>query len=402
MRAFGLILMCPFIMSWTACDRIGKADVPRERTAAEQKNSAEIMLTPSEQAESGIQVETAAMSDQPELLEAPGKITLTDNGSWRIGVLTSGRIEKVYVNLGDLVREGQILARMHSHDVHEARAADQTAHSDLGRARAAAALAQKNYERAQRLYSLKAGSLGEVEGARQEMANAEAVVRDEEIEVHKEHIHLEGNLGVVADPGPAVSEDDADLIPIRAAGSGYILTKNVTPGTVVDPTKDLFIIGDLKRLWMIASVNEANISKLRIGQVAKVNANAFPSESFNGKVTNLSPELDPVTRVMRVRIELDNPFIKLRPEMLANSQIVVGSPQSMLLVPSDAIQQVNDADVVFIRRSEDRFEVRPVYLGDKFNGQVVLSEGVKPGEDIVTHGSFLLKSQLLKSSIESQ
>jgi cobalt-zinc-cadmium efflux system membrane fusion protein len=202
MRAFNLILLCPFIVFWTACDRIGKADVSRERPAAEQKNSTEITLTPSEQAEGGIKVETAAMSDQPEVLQAAGKITLSDDRNWRIGVLTSGRIEKVYVNLGDLVREGQILARMRSHDVHEARAADQTAHSDLGRAQAAAALAQKNYERAQRLYSLKAGSLGEVERARQEIANAEAIVRDEEIEVQKEHIHLEGNLGVVADPGP--------------------------------------------------------------------------------------------------------------------------------------------------------------------------------------------------------
>ena len=405
MNTFRLILLSAPIVFANGCDRIGKADVQQERPATRptsRMSGTEVSLTPSEQAEVGIEVETATMVDQPEVLESPGKITLTDTGSWRIGVLTSGRVEKVDVSLGDLVREGQILARMHSHDVHDVRAAYQTSRTDLSRAQAAAALAQLNYERAQRLYSLKAGSLGEVERARQELANAEAAVRDEQIELEKERIHLEGNLGVAADPGPETGETEADLIPIRAAGSGYILTKNVTPGTVVDATKDLFIIGDLRRLWMIASVNEGNIRKLRVGQGAVVRTNAFPAESFKGKVTNLSPELDPVTRVMRVRIELENPEIRLRPEMLASAQIVVGPSKPVLLVSSDAIQQINDSDVVFVRRSEDRFELQPVHSGDTFNGRVVLLEGVKPGDAVVTHGSFLLKSQLLKSSIEGQ
>src|SRR5438876_1666753 len=409
MNIFRLILLSMPIVFATACDRIGKADVQQERPATRptsrptsRMSGTEVSLTPSEQAEVGIEVETATMVGQPEVLESPGKITLTDTGNWRIGVLTSGRVEKVDVGLGDFVREGQILARMHSHDVHDVRAAYQTSRTDLSRAQAAAALAQINYERAERLYSLKAGSLAEVERARQELANTEAAVRDQQIELEKERIHLEGNLGVPADPGPEAGETEADLIPIRAAGSGYILTKNVTPGTVVDPTKDVFVIGDLRRLWMMASVNEANIRKLRVGQVAMVQTKAFPSDSFTGKVANLSPELDPVTRVMRVRIELSNPSMKLRPEMLANARIAVGPSRSVLLVPSGAIQQINDSDVVFVGISEQRFEARPVHLGEMFNGRVVLLEGVKSGDAIVTRGSFLLKSQLLKSSIESQ
>ena len=401
MRSFNWILVVAVLAS-PACDRIGKADVRQQAPAPERKNAAEVTLTPAEQAEGGVEVESVVMTDQPEVLEAPGRITLADSGSWRIGVLTSGRVEKVYVNAGDFVREGQILARMHSHDVHDARAAYQTSRTDLSRAEVAAALAKTNYERAQRLYALKAGSLGEVERARQELANSDAAVRDEQIELDKERIHLEGNLGVAADPGPEAGEDEADLIPIRAAGSGYVLTKNVTPGTVVDATKDLFVIGELQRLWMIASVNEMNIRKLRVGQTAIVRTNAFPGDSFTGKLTNLSPELDPVTRVMRARIELQNASLKLRPEMLATAQILVGPSRPVLLVPSGAIQQINDSDVVFVRTAEDRFEVRPVHSGETFNGRVALLEGVKPGDAIVTHGSFLLKSQLFKSSIEGQ
>jgi membrane fusion protein, heavy metal efflux system len=396
-----LASLCIVTVFAAACTRARTANESQEGFR-QKKDPTEVALPVSEQAEGILQTEILMPTDEPELLQAPGKITLTDRGTWRIGVLTSGRIEKVNVSLGDLVREGQILARMHSHDVHEARAADKAAHSDLARAEAAAALAQKNYDRAERLYSLKAGSLGEVEAARQELVNAQAAVRHEQIDLEREHIHLEGNLGLTADPGPDIPEEEADEIAIRAPGSGYVLTKNVTPGTVVDATKELFVIGDLRHLWMMASVGETHLAKLRVGQTATVTTAAFPSEHFTGRVTNLAAELDSITRVMRVRIELENPAMKLRSEMLANAQIQIGGTRSLLLVPSDAVQQVNEQEVVFVRRAEDRFEVRPVRLGDTINGRVPVLEGLKAGDAVVTRGSFLLKSQLLKSSLESQ
>jgi membrane fusion protein, heavy metal efflux system len=396
-----LASLCIVTVFAAACTRARTANESQEGFQ-QKKDPTEVALPVSEQAEGILQTEILMPTDEPELLQAPGKITLTDRGTWRIGVLTSGRIEQVNVSLGDLVREGQILARIHSHDVHEARAADKAAHSDLARAEAAAALAQKNYDRAERLYSLKAGSLGEVEAARQELVNAQAAVRHEQIDLEREHIHLEGNLGLTADPGPDIPEEEADEIAIRAPGSGYVLTKNVTPGTVVDATKELFVIGDLKHLWMMASVGETHLAKLRVGQTATVTTAAFPSEHFTGRVTNLAAELDSITRVMRVRIELENPAMKLRSEMLANAQIQIGGTRSLLLVPSDAVQQVNEQEVVFVRRAEDRFEVRPVRLGDTINGRVPVLEGLKAGDAVVTRGSFLLKSQLLKSSLESQ
>ncbi|MBI3645914.1 MAG: efflux RND transporter periplasmic adaptor subunit [Acidobacteriales bacterium] len=393
------MLMC--ILWLTACDRANQTAAASQEKAAQHKSD-EVSLPVSEQTGSTFQVETLAASNEPELLRVPGRITLADNGSWRVGVLTSGRVEQVYVNSGDFVDKGQVLAGMHSHDVHEARAAYQTSRSDLSRAEAAAALAQKNYDRTQRLYSLKAASLEEVERARQELVNAQAAVRDEQIDVEKERVHLKDTLGIPPDPGVEYRGNDADLIPIRAPGAGYVLAKNVSAGTVVDPTKDVFVIGDLKRLWMIASVNETNIARLRAGQRANVNVNAFANEHFTGKVTNLGQELDPVTRVMRVRIELENPSIKLRPEMLATAEIAVGGSRPLLLLPSEAVQQINGQDVVFVRKSADRFEMRPVRTGETVGGRLAILEGVKAGDAVVIRGSFLLKSQLLKSSMESE
>ncbi len=400
-RRLGMIFIVVNVIWFAACDRAGKTAAATPEKPTPHKRD-EILLPVTEQTPNTFRVESLAASNEPELLRVPGRITLAENGSWRVGVLTSGRVERVYVNSGDFVKQNQVLASMHSRDVQEARAAYQTSRSDLSRAEAAAALAQKNYDRTQRLYSLKAASLEEMEHARQELVNAQAAVRDEQIEVEKERVHLDVSLGIPADPGPEYQGDDADLIPIRAPGAGFVLAKNVSSGAVVDPTKDIFVIGNLKRLWMIASVNETNIARLRVGQSAGVTVTAFPNEHFAGKVTNLGQELDPVTRAMRVRIELENPSIKLRPEMLANAEIAVGGVRSLLLLPPEAVQQVNDQDVVFLRKSADIFEMRPVRVGETVNGRLAILEGVRAGDAVVTRGSFLLKSQLLKSSMESE
>ena len=114
----------------------------------------------------------------------------------------------------------------------------------------------------------------------------------------------------------------------------------MTPGTVVDPSKDAFVIGNLRRLWMLAFVNEGSISRMRVGLRASVTAKAFPKETFAGKVTNLSPQLDSVTRAMIVRIELDNPALKLRPEMLASAMI---EAHSILPYASDGSSSSNNS-----------------------------------------------------------
>jgi len=369
---------------------------------ATRRDSREIVFPASDETSGLIEVQTAALTNQPEIIRAPGKITLADTASWRIGVLIGGRIEKVYVNLGDFVQEGQILAHMHSHEVHEVRAEYQTARSGLSRAQAAMALAQKDYERAQRLYALRAVSLGEVERSQQELVNAQAAVKDEQTDLEAARIHLEENLGVAVDPDPVNHTDETDLIPIRAAGSGYIIAKNVTPGSSIDPSKDAFVIGDLKRLWMIASINEASVAKLRMGERATVTVNGFPAEHFKGNVINLGEEFDPVTRVMKVRIQLQNSSIKLRPEMLATAEIEGAESKRVLSIPGDAIQQVNEQDVVFVQKSADRFELRPVRVGEIVNGRVPILEGLRVGEAFVGRGSFVLKSILLKASLEGE
>jgi multidrug efflux pump subunit AcrA (membrane-fusion protein) len=102
---------------------------------------------------------------------------------------------------------------------------------------------------------------------------------------------------------------------------------------------------------------------------------------------------------MQVRIELKNPADRLRPEMLANAEFATGTGTPAVLVPHDAIQQLNGQDVVFVRVGADRFQVRAVQAGENVGENTRILQGVNPGEQVITRGSFIAKSQLLKATI---
>jgi cobalt-zinc-cadmium efflux system membrane fusion protein len=153
---------------------------------------------------------------------------------------------------------------------------------------------------------------------------------------------------------------------------------------------------------MFAAVRQEDLDKLRVGRGAFVTLPGSEGLRFPGRITNLGQQFDPETRVMQVRIELNNTANRLRPEMLANAEIPVGGGKPALLVPSDAVQQVNGQDVVFVQSARDRFVARPVSVGETSGGKTPILEGIKAGDQIVVRGSFILKSQLLKSTLESE
>ena len=368
-------------------------------TAENKGASDEVTLSTSAQTEQKIEVAPVELGTAVVSQHAKGHIALPDNATWRVGVLAEGRVEKVYFNLGDFVEKGQVLARMNSHDVHEARAAYANAIAERTRLQAAEALAEKNYERSQRLYALKAESVSQVETAKQELVNAQSATREADNDVHREQAHMEEILGIKADAAPTTGFDDADLIPIKAPASGRILQKNVTPGSTIAPSTDAFVIGDLSRLWMLASVDAATLSELHLGQAATVTLPDVPKANYIGKITNLGQEFDPVTRLMQVRIEIRNPDNRLRPEMLASAEFATGTGIPAVLVPEEAIQQVNGQDVVFVRVASDRFKVQTVQAGENMRGKMRILQGLNPGEQVITYGSFIAKSQLLKSTI---
>jgi membrane fusion protein, heavy metal efflux system len=391
-----LAILCSLLMN--ACGRSETATTTR----ASQTNKDELVLTPAQQSAGLIQTQAITESDVPDIFHVSGRIVLADDRTWHVGVRADGLVMAVYAGLGDFVSKGQVLARYHADEVREARAQYRKSLAELERDKAAESLAQHNYERALTLLSLKAGSVQQVEQAHQDLLSAQTVVRSAQIEVDRGKDQLEDDLRVPADPQPGAQDELADEVPILAPASGYVMQKFVTPGKTVQPSADTFVIGDLSQVWMLASVRQDRLSQLRLGQSVTVTLQGVPGQGFIGRLTNLGQELDETTRVMQVRIVLNNPANRLKPEMLAEASIPVGEHKPALLIPSDAIQQINGQDVVFVRTASDRFAIRPVRIGDTVDGKTPILEGLKPGEQIVVQGSFVLKSQLLKATMESE
>lgn len=340
-----------------------------------------------------------------QTVTAPGKLVTNEDRTWRVGAIAPGKIDEVLAKVGDLVRAGQVLARIHSHDVHEARAAYREATVELDRARSAVAYAKQRRDRAKRLLELKAGSRQDLESAENGLVDAEAAVSTAIAEVRKERIHLTDVLHVpveaVSDTEPKAQQPtDSEDIPVYAPASAVVFERRATVGSVVGAGDVLFSLTDTSSLWMIAAANETDLSALRPGQRAEIRVRAYAGRLFPGRILKLGEELDPATRTLEVRILVPNPQGLLKPEMYASAAIQQLGRRAAIFLPDSAIQDIYGMPAVFVQRTGTQFEARSIKTGQHANGETEISEGVHPGELVVLKGAFLLKSELLKSRIQ--
>jgi cobalt-zinc-cadmium efflux system membrane fusion protein len=373
-----------------------------EAPAERKTGRTEIILTPAQMSAATIETKPAALTEEPVMLQVKGRIVLADDHVWRVGVRTPGLVMAVYAGLGDRVEKGQVLARYHADEVREERAHYRAAVEELHLAEMAAAQAQRNRDRAQRLLDLKAGSIQQLEQAQQDLVAAQAAIKKAQIEVDRGQDLLEDDLKVSVEPRAGSAGEFADDVPILAPESGYVIEKNVTPGKTIDLSAQTFVIGDLSKVWMLASVRQEDLGGLHLGAAATVTLPGDPPQRFPGRIANLGQQFDAATRMMEVRIAVDNARNRLRPDMLANAEIPQGSRKPVLSISSDAVQQIEGENVVFVLTAPGHFAIRAVRTGETAGGRTPVLEGIQAGENIVVRGSFILKSQLLKSTIEGE
>ncbi|MEO8099456.1 MAG: efflux RND transporter periplasmic adaptor subunit [Acidobacteriota bacterium] len=364
-----------------------------------------VTLSPKAQKTSGLATTIVSLQNTTEVARATARLTNDDNHTWRVGAVAEGRITRVQVNPGDVVVKDQLLAQMHSHDIHESRALYKRAQADLARAKGVVDYRTGLRDRAKRLLDLRAGSVAQLEQTETELKNAQTDVHNYEIEVERTETHLTEVLGIPADEtkiSQSPDGEDNDLIPIRAPAAGVVMARNVTPGTVVTLSSDLFLISDLSTLWAIAEVNEEHLHSLRAGMAVRVFVQAYPGRLFTGRIGKVGDMLDPATRTVRVRIDLANPRGLLKPEMYADVEIEIGGGGAAIKVPAEAVQDVRGDSVIFARVAPDRFEVRSVSVGRSLDGSVEIVSGLHPGDEVVSRSAFILKSEFLKASLSGE
>jgi membrane fusion protein, heavy metal efflux system len=337
----------------------------------------------------------------PLTTTAVGSLTVNEEKTDHIGVIFAGIVTQVLVNVGDQVEEGQVLARLHTHDLHDAISAYRSGLAEAERTRRLIDYSRRNRERYESLYQIKFASRQEAEQAAMEYRNAVADNDKAQAMLQAARTHLADMLDVADDK---ITESDlhAETIPIKTPRSGIVMARYVTPGMALNPGAQTFTISGLTTLWMMAAVNEENLQGLRIGMPVTIRVRAYPDVTFGGQIVQLGPQLDPATRTLTVRVLIPNKDGRLRPEMYATAEIARGASRSALFVPEDSVQNLNGNPVVFVRRPNSQFEARPVKTGATVDHKVEIVEGLKDGEEVVTDGAFVVKSQFLTRSLAQE
>lgn len=367
-----------------------------ETTTTERLSSDVLRLAPELVERADFELVTVDERALERSLEVTGRIQLNEDRTARVGSPAEGRVSRLDVSLGDAVESGAPLIQIHSHELIVARSDYTKAMTALSATERRHRIAQTEHERAQRLLTAKALSDRERLAAESELAGAEAEWERARSELARAEHYLI-HLGVDVDADNA----DGDLT-IRAPLSGVVLERSVTLGTVVNPTDDVILLSDLSSLWVVGEVPEREASLVSVGQSADIEVAAFPGERFEAKVFHIGERLDPELRTASVRCLLENPDRRLRPEMYAAIHIALGETPPVLVVPESALQLFEGEQVVFVALDAGRFEKRPVTIGQTVADSVEVTSGLAEGERVVADGSFLIKSEFLRSHIEEE
>jgi cobalt-zinc-cadmium efflux system membrane fusion protein len=392
-----IVIAALLLGSIWSCDRQTNASP----ASAPQLPSNVVMIRQDSQTAAGFTLTKVVSRPLPLTTTAVGSLTVDEEKTDHIGVVFAGVVTQVVVNVGDQVKDGQVIARLHVHELHEAIAAYRSGLAEAERTQRLIDYARQSRDRYDSLYEIKFASRQEAEQAAMGYRNAVADYDKADAMLQAARSHLADMLGVADDK---ISESDlrADTIPIKTPRSGIVIARYVTPGMALNPGAQAFTVSGLGTLWMMAAVSEENLDGLRIGMPVTLRVRAYPSETFSGQIVQLGPQLDPATRTLTVRVLVPNRDGRLRPEMYATAEIERGASRIALFVPEVAVQNLNGNPVVFVRRPNSEFEARPVKTGARVDHEIEIVQGLKTGEQVVTDGAFVVKSQFLTRSLAQE
>ena len=312
-----------------------------------------------------------------EGVTALGELKVNEGAYAEVGVPIAGRVVRLIASPGEYVRRGRPLAAIQSVELGQARAMRSAA-------QARAELARQTVERKRGLAAERIVSRGELQRAEAAAAEAEAELRAAEAAV--------AALGVGS--GGA---GDLSGFTLLAPISGTVLERMAVQGQTADPSRPLFRIGDLSRLWLVVQAPERDAVRVRTGSPAQITLAALPGQTLRGEVDWVGREVDAHSRTVPVRIVLPNEGGNLKPGMFATAFVTTGGEgERVVAVPTAALQRMDDQWVVFLPRNEGRFEVRPVERGRDLGNEVAVLSGLKPGERVVVEGAFVLRAEAEK------
>jgi len=318
----------------------------------------------------------------------PAMSTVTSNAyrDTKVNSLVGGVVRVVSAELGSAVTRGQPLAVIFSAELAEAQMKYLSMQAMLQ-------ADHQKLERTEKLATLGAAS-------RQELEEVAAIHTGHETEVAaaRQRLLLLGlspaDISGLTDASHVVSE-----VTVPAPTDGVVIARTVNPGQVVGAGQELFTVTDLSTVWVIGDLYEKDFANVRVGSAAVITIPGAATTVLQGRVAYIDPRVDPVTRTTKVRVEVPNRSMELRLGMYVDLAFQTGSGERVTLVPRDAVQSIGDRSVVYVPVEGDdtRFTERPVKLGPVLGDSIQVLAGLKPGERVVTAGSFFLRAEAGRS-----
>jgi len=357
----------------------GNAEYSDEDSSEEgHAEEGEIQLTSQQMVEQGLKVAVASTGLVEKLTTLPGKLVVNTDQQAHISPNFSGYIEQVNVALGQSVQKGQTLAVLTVPELIDQQANLRMAQVNLD-------LARKDYQREQQLWSQGVS-------AKQDYQRAENAYRQAQITVQSSQARLNA-LGA--------SGNNNGRFLIKAPISGVISQKDIVVGENVQLADQLFVIENLKDLWLEFNLPNTSNIQLQVGQILNFKTNGS-DQNYQAKVQTLNPEADLQTGRLQVRAKVTTQADVLRPNVLVNVFVTDAQAKTALRVQKKALQQVEGKPVVFVIESEEKglvhLKAQPIEVGvSSQDGQwLEVISGLTEGQKYIAQGSFLLKSELEK------
>jgi cobalt-zinc-cadmium efflux system membrane fusion protein len=357
-------------------DTGGQASKMTSFSANASKTSTPQLFTIPEDQMSHVRLVTIEPSTLTRTLRLTGAVAYNAFNTTPVISQIGGPVSRILAVPGEHVKAGQPMLEVSSPDYSQLLDAYLKA-EDSNR------LAQKNYARAQDLYQHHAIAERDLEQAESDRNQAQA-----DLNAAEQGMKILG----IKDPSGLAKAPSSSQIPVLAPIGGEVVERLVSPGQLLQAGQtQAFTISDLSTVWVLANVYQADLAYVHSGNDVMVQTDAYPG-SFHGKISYVSPALDPSTRTLQARIVVDNPGEKLKRDMYCTVTVTAGRLSNVIAVPnSSVLRDDNNQPFVYVANEANQFGRRDVELGQSENGQTQILKGISVGERVVGDGSLFLQ-----------
>lgn len=390
---FCVILSLTFCKGGKAPD---KASKPNQEVLYYEGHK-DIRVPSEKQKQWGIELGKVTEINVSSRFDLPGVISLNQNKTAHISSLVEGKVLSLLTDLGDYVQKGQPLLILNSPQFSRAKAEFFQSKTNLN-------LKQKEFERAKLLFEQKA--IEKKEFLRREAAYSEAIIQ---FDCSKYNLHSLGfssdHLDSLIKKYESLSDSSSSLefsdpyLSIPSPLSGKIIFRDAIIGEHIDPKKILFTVSNLSSAWAILDAYEKDLPFIKKDSFVKIKLSLYPDKEFEGKITYISDTIDEKLRTTKVRVEVVNKDHLLKPNMFIVATIEnKNKTEKLLIVPEEAVQNMNGKKIVFIPEEKEIFIPQEVKITEKIDDNIIIAEGLRLGQEIVIKGAFYLKAELNKES----